>query len=77
MRHLGNLSPPPWMGEHLCRVSRSDRLPEAIFAHEGVGEDDEFSHDGGECNLRSFSVIAQALVEGCEFRVARGCRQDC
>ena len=32
-------------------------LPGAVFADEGVGEDDEFSHDGGYRDLCELSAL--------------------
>ena len=32
----------------------------------GVGDDDEFSHDGGDCDEGFFAVFDEAIVEGSE-----------
>ena len=44
--------------------------PIAIFADQGIGEQDELSHNGGQSNLGGFSGGAQAAVEGLEIGVA-------
>ena len=39
---------------------------------EGVGEGDEFAHDGDEGQLGLLAAVAEALVEGGQGRVEAG-----
>src|SRR3974390_2190001 len=49
------------------------RLPHAILADQGVGEDDELAGDGDEGGLWRFAGGSQALVEGAHIGIeARG-----
>src|ERR1700683_741556 len=45
-------------------------LPGAVFADEGVCEDDELSHNGDEGDFGLFAVYEEAVVEGLERPVA-------
>src|ERR1700683_5829708 len=45
-------------------------LPGAVFADEGVCEDDELSHNGDEGDFGRFAVYERAVVEGLERPVA-------
>ena len=47
---------------HLC--AGRGGLPEAVRAEEGVGEGNEFAHDGDEGQLELLSAVAEAFVEG-------------
>ena len=47
-------------------------LPGAVFADEGVCEDDELSHDGGEGDFGLFAVCEEAVVEGLERWIEAG-----
>ena len=44
-------------------------LPKAVLAHEGIGEDQEFSHHCGEGDHSFFSFGDQAVIEGLEIGV--------
>ena len=37
--------------------------PKLVFGEQGIGEDDELSHDSGQCDLGLFAVFAQSFVE--------------
>ena len=56
--------------EHLCLELRVTRLPEAVLCDEGVGEDDELSHDGDEGDLGLFSCGAELVIDGLEVWIA-------
>ena len=60
--------PSPW-GEHLCFVSRCNGVPIFILVDEGIGEDDEFSHDGCEGDFWFFAVVSQPLIKRLDVRV--------
>jgi hypothetical protein len=47
-------------------------LPGAVFADEGVCEDDELSHDGGEGDFGLFAVCEETVVEGLERWIEAG-----
>ena len=47
-------------------------LPGAVLRDEGVGEDDELSHDGDEGDLWLFSCGAEAAVDDLEVWVEAG-----
>lgn len=47
-------------------------LPEAIFGNENVGENDELSHDGSQCDLGAFSCRSKPLVVLVQLRVESG-----
>jgi len=43
--------------------------PKSVFLEQGIGQDDEFTHDGGEGEFGFFAGFDQALVEGAEFGI--------
>ena len=55
--------------EHLCWVSSWDWGPFSVLGDEAVGEDEEFSHDGGDGDLEGFAVGLEALVEAAEIGI--------
>lgn len=48
-------------------------LPQSIFANEDVGEDHEFSHDGGDGELGLFAGLAQPPIECGQAGMEAGC----
>jgi hypothetical protein len=56
--------------EHLCLASSVIWLPGAVLCDEGVGEDDELSHDGDEGDLGLFSCGAESVIDGLEVWIA-------
>ena len=46
-------------------------LPQPILADQGVGEDEQFSHDCGYGDLRQFSFGDEAIVECFHIGVVR------
>ncbi len=49
------------------------RLPESILSDEGIGENEEFSHDGGDGDFGLFSAGDETVVEDFEgWIVSRG-----
>ena len=48
-------------------------LPETIFSHEGVCEDEEFSHCAGNGDFWEFTPVDEAIVEGFDVGVVLGC----
>src|SRR5271166_5575304 len=45
------------------------RLPESILTDEGVGENCELSHDGGDGDFGLFSAGDETVVEGFQVRI--------
>lgn len=45
-------------------------MPEAVCAEEGVGEGDGLAYDGDEGHVGLLAMIAEALAEGGQGRVA-------
>ena len=43
--------------------------PRGVFSHEGVCEDDEFSHCGGNGDFGEFSPADETIVEGLDVGV--------
>ena len=46
-----------------------------LLFKQGVGEDDEFPHDRGECEFGFFAALDQALVEDTEVGIMAGSRE--
>src|SRR5690606_19512893 len=62
-------------GEHLCCVSRVVGWGFAVgpvCRDEGIGEDDELSHDGGEGEFSGFAPGDEAVVAGLEAGLVAG-----
>ena len=53
------------------------RLPGSILTDEGIGENDEFSHDGGEGDFGLFSAGDEAVIEGFERWIASSGGNGC
>ena len=55
--------------QHLCLWSRMNGLPEAIFLHEGVGEDDQFAHDRRQSDFGWLTYLPQPRIEQLQIGV--------
>src|SRR5262245_16139777 len=72
------LLPSPLAGEYLCSKSSlftgqeavMFRGPIAIFADEGIGENDKLAHDGGQSKLGLFAFRPKPVVEGLQIGIA-------